>query len=355
LFQLKEYTMLKLCKVNWRGAAALAVGAVGLNLGVLFGAATAPQGKVEIIEPGGVWKDDRGIQIQAHGGGILLHEGTYYWYGEHRSQTNQRGKKYVSCYASKDLLNWTFKKDVVAWTDPDNIGNFIIERPKVYYNAKTKKFVMYMHIDDGGYKTAEVGIGVCDTADGDFKFVKRFRPLDHESRDIGQFVDDDGTAYLIFEDRPFGFRIARLADDYMSLDKQMCLIPKHMEGGAVVHYDGLYYAIGSNLTSWDPNPNTYATAQSLEGPWSAFKDIAPPATKTYGSQSTLLLKIVGTKTTTVVFMGDQWKARTLWDSRYLWMPVEIGNGKLTLPEPKPWTLDVATGEAVIVKAAATQK
>jgi hypothetical protein len=29
------------------------------------------------------------------------------------------------------------------------------------------------------------------------------------------------------------------------------------------------------------------------------------------------------------------------------MPVEIGDGKLWLPEPKEWTLDVATGEAVI--------
>jgi hypothetical protein len=129
----------------------------------------------------------------------------------------------------------------------------------------------------------------------------------------------------------------------------MCLIPMHMEGGAVVHYNGLYYAIGSALTGWNPNPNKYATAKSLEGPWSEFKDIAPPEKNTYGSQSTMMLKVVGTKTTTVIFMGDIWKPRTQWDSRYLWMPLEIGNGKLTLPEPKEWTLDVVTGEAVIKK------
>jgi hypothetical protein len=29
------------------------------------------------------------------------------------------------------------------------------------------------------------------------------------------------------------------------------------------------------------------------------------------------------------------------------MPVEIGGGKLWLPEPKPWTLNLKTGEAVI--------
>jgi hypothetical protein len=71
-------------------------------------------------------------------------------------------------------------------------------------------------------------------------------------------------------------------------DRDVHLFPEHVEGGALVHLDGLYYAIGSHLTDWPANPNLYATAQSLEGPWSEFKDIAPPESKTYGSQSTML-------------------------------------------------------------------
>jgi hypothetical protein len=114
-----------------------------------------------------------------------------------------------------------------------------------------------------------------------------------------------------------------------------------------VHYNGLYYLIGSELTGWNANPNVYATAKSLAGPWSEFKDIAPPKTKTYGSQSTMLLKVAGTKTTTVIFMGDIWKPRMQWDSRYLWMPLEIGDGKLWLPQPHDWMLNIKTGEAVI--------
>lgn len=102
--------------------------------------------------------------------------------------------------------------------------------------------------------------------------------------------------------------------------------------------------IGSWMSGWDPNPNQYATATSLAGPWSEFKDIAPRAKKTYNSQSTLMLKIVGSKKTSVIFMGDMWKKQNLSDSRYLWMPLEIGDGKLWLPEPREWTLDVATGE-----------
>ena len=79
---------------------------------------------------------------------------------------------------------------------------------------------------------------ICDKIDGDYQYLRSFRPLDHESRDIGQFIDDDGSAYLIFEDRPFGFRIARLSEDYLNVEKEVCLIKEHMEGGALVHSMG---------------------------------------------------------------------------------------------------------------------
>ena len=58
----------------------------------------------------------------------------------------------------------------------------------------------------------------------------------------------------------------------------------------------------------------------------------------------MLLKITGTKTTNVIFMGDIWKPQSQWDSRYLWMPLEIGGGELALPAPRPWTINVSTGE-----------
>jgi len=54
------------------------------------------------------------------------------------------------------------------------------------------------------------------------------------------------------------------------VEKEVCLIPLHLEGGAVVHYQGLYYAIGSALTA-GVQPHKYATAKSLEGPWSSSR------------------------------------------------------------------------------------
>jgi hypothetical protein len=66
-------------------------------------------------------------------------------------------------------------------------------------------------------------------------------------------------------------------------------------------------------------------------------------------ENSKILKVAGSQATTVIFMGDIWKPRALWDSRYLWMPLEIGDGKLWLPEPKPWGLDVQPGRAVILQ------
>lgn len=264
--------------------------------------------------------------------------------------SNDPEKRYVSCYSSKDLMNWKFHRQVVAMSDPEKLGRkWILERPKVFYNVKTNKFVMYTHLDGPGYKVARVAVLTSDTVDGDYTYLKSFRPLGQESRDIGQFIDDDGSAYLIFESRPTkGFFIAELSDDYLDVDRQVAFIETPLEGGAVIHYNGLYYVLGSHLTGWAPNPNVYATSTSLNGPWSEFKDIAPPETKAYASQSSMLIKVAGTKTTSVIYVADRWTPKELWNSRYIWMPLAIGLDHMTLPKPSPWKIDVRSGRAKII-------
>ena len=174
----------------------------------------------DTFKPGELWPDDQGKHIQAHGGGVIHVGDTYYWFGEDRSPENAPGMRCVSCYASQDLLHWTHRGQVFKTDHLEDFGRgWVLERPKVFYNAKTQKYVMYLHIDGpfpghrSGYELARAGVAVSDTVDGNYQYLKSFRPLNHESRDIGQFIDDDGTAYLIFEDRPNGFHIARLSDD----------------------------------------------------------------------------------------------------------------------------------------------
>lgn len=156
--------------------------------------------QAQIIKPRELWPDDRGVHIQAHGGGIIRQDGVYYWYCEDRTRGLDPARRFVSCYSSTDLFHWTFRHQVIKLADPEGFGpRWVLERRKVFYNAKTKQYVMYMHIDaplpgeSGGYKLARVGVAVSNTPDGDFRYLKSFRPLGHESRDIGQFIDDDGT------------------------------------------------------------------------------------------------------------------------------------------------------------------
>jgi hypothetical protein len=322
-----------------------------MNLFVPFAALSLRAGP-QFINPGEIWPDDRGKHIQAHGGGVLQLRDTYYWFGEDRSPDNKPNLRYVACYSSKDLVHWKFRNQVVKADDPAHLGpGWVLERPKVYFNAKTRKYVMYAHIDDRRYQVASVAVFVSNRVDGDYVFVRMFRPLDQQSRDIGQFVDDDGAAYLIFEDRPHGFHIAKLSEDYMTVAEEIHEFTREeggaLEGGALVHVGGRYFVIGSQMSGWDPNPNKVATAPSLRGPWSSFKDLAPPEKNTYQSQSTFLLKVTGRQKTTVIFMADWWvhsnHPLNLADARYIWMPVEIDGDSFFVPEPKPWKIDLRSG------------
>jgi len=69
------------------------------------------QSEPQLITPGAVWKDNNGIHINAHGGGMLYHKGTYFWYGEHKieGEEGNKAKVGVHVYSSVDLYNWEDK------------------------------------------------------------------------------------------------------------------------------------------------------------------------------------------------------------------------------------------------------
>src|ERR1035437_484115 len=97
---------------------ALRCGVVALCLVSGSASAQAVKPAVPQFVPGAVWNDMNGAPIDAHGGGILFHNGVYYWYGEIKQgktwtpESNRSGggtrveMKGVSCCASRDLLHW---------------------------------------------------------------------------------------------------------------------------------------------------------------------------------------------------------------------------------------------------------
>jgi len=293
-----------------------------------------------------VWKDTKGIPINAHGGGILLHMGTYYWFGEiKKGKTwlvpDQQWEAYrvpaggVGCYSSKDFIHWKFQgvvlKAVIGNPSHDLDTSKVIERPKVIYNNRTKKFVMWMHVDANDYSYSQAGLAVSDKPAGPYKYLGSVKPNGQMSRDMTLFKDDDNRAYLIYASE-FNktMHVCLLNDNYLSPTATYTRITsaQDREAPALFKYNHKYYLITSGCTGWSPNQATYATADSLLGEWKQMGDpcIGADAESTFNSQSTFVLPLSGYPNM-FLFMADRWNKTNLPDSRYIWLPIKMVDKK----------------------------
>jgi hypothetical protein len=311
-----------------------------------------PQASVSIpakIPPkpnGEVWKDIKGNPINAHGGGIMLHKGIYYWFGEiKKGKTwlvpDQQWEDYrvpaggVGCYSSKDLIHWKFQgvvlKAVVGNPSHDLDTSKVIERPKVIYNKRTKKFVMWMHVDANDYSYSQAGVAVSDKPAGPYKYLGSVKPNGQMSRDMTLYEDDDDRAYLIYSSE-FNktMHVCLLNDDYLSPTTTYTRITsaQNREAPALFKYNQKYFLITSGCSGWSPNPATYATADSLLGEWKQMGSpcIGADAESTFLSQSTFVLALPG-EPDRFLFMADRWNKTNLPDSRYIWLPIRMVDNK----------------------------
>jgi len=345
--------------------------------------------------PGQLWNDNKGVHINAHGGGILFNNGIYYWFGEHKieGEAGNQARVGVHCYSSKDLYNWkdegiVLKVDTMKGSRLES--GCIIERPKVIYNAKTKKYVMWFHYEQKGmgYQRAASGVAISNKPTGMFRLVRLFRPdagiwpinvlsmhknikfnsigakfdggycsNDVDSinfvgrdfkdgqmaRDMNLFVDDDKKAYLIYSSEENStLHISLLSDDYLStVGKWVRVFPgKYNEGAAMFKRKGKYYLFTSACTGWNPNPGRCAVANHIFGPW---KELGNPCVDkdsetTYHSQSTYVLPVAGKKDA-FIFMGDRWTPQNAIDGRYVWLPIEFRGDKPILKWYEEWNLN----------------
>lgn len=303
------------------------------------------QPKTDEFIPGALWLDTEGHHINAHGGGVVSVKDTYYWYGEKRGdKTTSAG---VSVYSSKDLYHWKNEGIALSPVEDDKSDltkGCIIERPKVIYNKKSKKFVMWFHLElkGQGYAAARSGVAIADRAIGPFRYIESFRPNGNMSRDMGLFVDEDETAYHIYSsDENYTLRIAKLTDDYLKPTKaDSFLFRKHREAPAIFKYNGKYYLITSGCTGWAPNKASIHEATNLFGPWKFMGDpmTGPNALLTFGGQSTFVLPVQGKKDA-FIFMADVWKPKNLQDSRYIWLPIKLTSERPMIEWMDNWGLD----------------
>nr|WP_307991459.1 glycoside hydrolase [uncultured Niameybacter sp.] len=388
--------------------------AVALDYAKISKGAEIERPEVTSFKSGEKWYDTEGKRIQAHGGGMWYDAKAqkYYWYGEDKTY-GYRPLRGVRCYSSTDLYNWT--DEGLALTvvqsreeldthplykdrsDEDKAEIFmdldrntaVMERPKVIYNEKTGKWVMWFHADgptswsNANYAKAEAGVAISDSPTGPFTYIRSYR-LDQDpdwrenqgmARDMTLFVDDDGTGYIIYSSEENGtMYISKLTEDYLDVvgwhkdglkdeegnpvrDKAY----KGVEGvdyvrifdgwareaPALFKYDGQYYIITSGCTGWAPNQAKYAVADTIFGPWTEIGDpcIGDYNKTTFYSQSTYVIP-VDRENGKFIYMGDRWTYDSnndndsLADSRYIWLPIKFeSDGRMSISWKDEWTLD----------------
>ena len=289
-------------------------------LALLVGVQAAQAATVDIV-PGTMWTDTAGNRLQAHGVGIFTVGSTYYMVGEDKVAGSTFTA--VACYSSTDLAHWTRQANALSRQSSGDLGpNRIVERPKVIYNSTTRKYVLWVHIDNTSYNDQRAGVAVSDTPCGPYTWLGATRPNGHPSRDLGLFKDDDGTAYMIHEDPAAGMRIERLSADYTSAQSTVATFPS-LESPAMAKVNGRYFLLTSHLTGWNTNDNVYATATSLSGPWSGWANFAPAGTRTFNSQTSSLLPISSATGTNYVYIGDRWNPGDLYSSLPVWLPITL--------------------------------
>jgi len=360
------------------------------------------------------WPDDKGVHINAHGGGVMFHNGIYYWFGEHyydrKIPNDVQPNPGVHCYSSTDLYNWKDEGVVLPKSkDPaSEIANgCTMERPRVIYNAATKKFVMWFHLElkGMGYKSARSGLAVADKPTGPYAFLRSLRhdagtwPIhvteeqkaglkDAEklkgtpfsggqnsetpkynilardfaggqmARDMNLFVDDDGKAYhVVASEENSTLHISQLSDDYQSHAGKWVRVFEHRwnEAPAICKHDGRYWMISSGCTGWDPNAARSAVADSIWGPWKELgnpcigvnpkNNIGPE--RTFGGQSTCILPVNGTPGAFIA-MFDIWRPKNHVTGGYVWLPMTFEKDRFTITWRDPWDLS-AFGQTASAK------
>lgn len=313
-------------------------------------ASKANHSEVGIYYPGREWRDIAGHPIQAHGGGIIYvpKSETFFWYGENKGgrtyHLSKRGTARVdvlgvNCYSSKDLWSWKFEgralKGEYRNKKSDLYVKNVVERPKVIYNDRSKLYVMWMHIDNGTYSKAAIGVAVSTHPVGPFEYLGSKRPHGCDSRDMTVFKDDNGDAYIVYSSQINNeLHVGKLTEDYLDVMErgmEKIFIKQRREAPAVFKHKSIYYMLTSGCTSWNPNGALIHASTSMLGPWVTIGDPCVGGdeelrTLTFFSQGSFVLPLPGLQDT-FIFMGDRWLPSDLRDSRYVWLPLTM-NGPL---------------------------
>lgn len=279
------------------------------------------------------WNDTDGNHISCHEGGVTRFGDTFYWYGT--SYKGNPGGKWgkgghtlqngFTVYSSKDLVHWKSYGACIDFNLPENTIRGTAHRPNVIFNDATKNYVMWF-FDIVKYPDVMMTVATSKSPTGPFTIVglrETGEPHGY-AQDCGLFKDDDGKAYLVYDDGFRNLRVDLLSDDYLSSTKQsvIALKPRH-EGAAIGKIKGKYIVAGSGITGWGASETDYAVADSPLGPYTEMKRMSEKLT--WGSQVSNFFYIK--ETDSLVAVCDRLSmlkdTHDLDKCGYLWVPVSI--------------------------------
>ncbi len=331
-----------------------------------FVATCATEPMAQTIVNDRFWKDTDGNFIYSQGGGVLQVGDTYYWYGVKYNgavtyAANPTGKNSdtgfagVTCYSSKDLVNWKYEGLAL---DPKQAGGGWFGRIGVVYNAKTKKYVL---AGQGASPSWEFGeyFATSDTPTGPFKFA-RVQPesemtffVNNNTGDQTLFQDDDGKAYVIASNVKgrTNLYVAPLREsDFLAIDGSKTVnIHKSRvggrEGNAMFKHDGVYYFCSSDLHGWNTSQTYCMSATNILGPYS--EEFVLEGTQhdfSHVTQTGFFVMVNGTKGSFVVNAGDRWSDFAGNGLGYnQWLPISFESGKPVFHSLSEWNINVKEG------------
>lgn len=332
---------------------------------VLFlGLALATNSMAQTIQNDEFWKDTDGNFIYSQGGGVLQVGDTYYWYGvkyngavtyaaNPTSKNSDIGFAGVTCYSSKDLVNWKFEGIVLK---PDQAAAGWFGRIGVAYNKNSKKYVL---AGQGGSPSWEFGeyFATSDSPTGPFKFARVQTDLSFlvngGTGDQTVFQDDDGKAYIICSNVKgrTNLYVSQLRDsDFLEMEASKTVnIHKSRvggrEGNAMFKHDGVYYFCSSDLHGWNTSQTYCMSATNIFGPYS--EEFVLEGTQhdfSHVTQTGFFIMVNGTKGSFVVNAGDRWSdfaGNGLGFNQ--WLPISFETGKPVFHSLSQWNINVKEG------------
>lgn len=304
------------------------------------------------FKPGQPWYDTDGNLIQTHGGSVLYHEGTYYWFGENKDNWDFRNHIWhngVQCYSSKDLYNW--KNEGTILPVSDDLKNpmhpkRIMDRPHIIYNERTGKFVMWVKFagteeDFDAWQIQYMGIYVSDDITKPFEFVHTIRPLGMEMGDFDLWVDPrDGKGYFFADRVHTEVVIADLTDDYLDVTGNYSshfpytAPPLAREAPCFFKRKDRYYIISSGTTGYNPNPTEAAVAKLMHGPYEVMGELCVEDVKhtSFDCQFSSVFKHPF-REDLYIGIGDRWMNKSemidgeeianTTEAGYIWLPIRF--------------------------------